>query len=124
MMPAPTAMPAMAPVLKELLLDLVDAWEGVAGPWGAAVVAGGVVSVGAGVGACTGSSSAAWGTPWTFWMRVDTPGMPAEQETVQVSFSLAGHDLAPAEGSCMLSAFAVAACETLLPPRSSKACWN
>ena len=77
MMPAPTAMPAMAPVLKELLLDLVDAWEGVPGAWGAAVVAGGVVAVGAGVGACAGSSSAAWGTPCTFWMRVETPGMPA-----------------------------------------------
>ena len=66
MIPAPTAMPAMAPVLKELLLDLVDAWEGVPDAWGAAVVPGGVVSVGAGAGACAGNSSAAWGTPCTF----------------------------------------------------------
>ena len=122
-MPAPTAMPAMAPVLKELLLDLVDAWEGVPGAWGAAVVAWGFVAVGAGVGASAGSSSAAWGTPCTFWMRVDTPGMPAQQETVQISFRLAGHDPPLAEGSCILAALAGAACKTLLPPRSSKACW-
>ena len=123
-MPAPTAMPAMAPVLKELLLDLVDAWEGVPGAWGAAVVAGGSVAVGAGVGACAGSSSAAWGTPCTFWMRVDTPGMPAGQEPVDISCRLAALDVPLAERGCMGAALAGAACKMQLPARGSQACWK